>query len=115
MNDSIVVLPSSAGDDVKISVNSTTQNVAVSVTRNDDSVQIDASTNVDLKTSWIGLVCGSIPTGPTAITGGRVYTYDYGATTRYRFISTDNSTDAFYAGFDGTNLTGLVATKALNF
>lgn len=66
---------------------------------------------------WFGLASGYATfSGPTSITGGRVYTYTYlGAVTRYRFISTDNATDAFYTTFDGTNLTGLVATKALSF
>jgi hypothetical protein len=27
----------------------------------------------------------------------------------------NNTMDAFYSGFDGTTLTGLIATKALNF
>lgn len=116
MNESVVVTPSSTGDDVSVSVNETTQNVTVNVTQNDDSVEVYAETNVDLRLSWIGLATGAIPTGPTAITGGRVYTYDYGATTRYRFISTDNLTDNFYTTFDGVSMpTNLIATKALNF
>jgi hypothetical protein len=112
-------------DDVTITVNALTDDVTVSVTSVVDDVTVEVSSDTgpqgpagvdyDPKTSWFGLAVGAVPTGPTAITGGRVYTYNYGTTTRYRFISTDNATDAFYSGFNGTNLTGLVATKALTF
>jgi len=53
--------------------------------------------------------------GLAGVTGGRVFTYNYGATTRYRFISTDNTIDAFYSNFNGSAVSGLIATKALNF
>lgn len=65
--------------------------------------------------TWIGLVTGAVPTGPTAVTGGEVYTYNYGSTARYRFINTTGTTDEFYANFDGTNVTTLIVSKALQF
>ena len=71
-----------------------------------------------LNTSWVGLVMGfaSPPTGPTLVTGGKVYTYTYlGPTIRYRFIANNGTMDAFYTDFDGTNVTGLVTTKTLSF
>lgn len=67
--------------------------------------------------TWVGLAMGysGVPSAPVSIAAGTVRTYSYGAQTRYRFIKTDGTLDAFYTGFDGSNLTGLVATKALTF
>jgi len=71
--------------------------------------------NFDPTTTWISLVVGVEPSAEVSIPSGEVLTYDYGDTTLYRFIASDDSLDAFYSTFDGTNLTGLVATKALSF
>lgn len=62
----------------------------------------------DLVASWT-----TEPILNAAITGGEVYTYVYGATTYYRFVPTPytSAQDQFFSGFDGTNLTGLVATR----
>jgi hypothetical protein len=65
--------------------------------------------------TWIGLVTGAVPTGPTVITGGQVYTYNYGTTVRYRFINTAGTLDAFYSNFNGINVTGLLVSKGLTF
>lgn len=76
-----------------------------------------SSTSFTLNTSWVGLVMGfaAPPTGPMVITGGKVYTYTYlGPATRYRFIATDGSLDAFYTDFNGVAVTGLVATKTIS-
>ena len=74
------------------------------------------------ESSWIALASQwqSAPTLAGTIALGDVYTYTYddgasGATTRYRLVPSTYSatTDAFYTGFDGTNLTGLVTTRAM--
>lgn len=77
---------------------------------------VDA-TPYDIKTNWFALSAGfATVSAPVSITGGTVRTYTYlGAATRYRFISTDNATDAFYTTFNGSAVSGLVITKALQF
>lgn len=83
-----------------------------------DIAALAAGNSFTLNASWVGLAMGfsSPPTGPTIIPSGQVYTYTYaGPTTRYRFISNDYTTDAFYTNFNGVNVSGLVATKALTF
>jgi hypothetical protein len=66
--------------------------------------------------SWITYVTSysSTPVFLQTISGGDVYTYKYNsdATTAYRFIASDNSLDAFYGSFDGSNLSDLLVTKA---
>jgi hypothetical protein len=71
----------------------------------------------DIKTNWFALAAGfATASAPVSITGGTVRTYTYlGGATRYRFISTDLLTDAFYTTFNGSAVSGLVITKALQF
>lgn len=83
-----------------------------------DIAALVAGSSFTINTSWIGLATGyaSVPTGPTNVTGGKVYTYTYtGPTTRYRFIANDGSIDAFYSGFNGSSVSGLIVTKSLAF
>lgn len=56
----------------------------------------------------------STPTLSLDNASGKVYTYLYNsdAATFYRFIAADNSEDSFYSSFDGTNVSGLVVSKA---
>jgi len=65
--------------------------------------------------SWISLVTGfSVsPVLNTTISAGRVFTYTYGSTIRYRLVPSpyDATQDAFYANFDGANLTGLIIAR----
>lgn len=44
---------------------------------------------------------------------GVVYSYELDGTTRYRFVPNtyDSSQDAFYSGWDGTSLTGLIIAR----
>ncbi len=74
------------------------------------------------ESSWIALASQwqAAPTLAGTIALGDVYTYTYddgasGTTTRYRLVPSTYSptTDAFYKGFDGTNLTELVTTRAM--
>lgn len=64
---------------------------------------------------WIDYVTAfsSEPTLSLDNASGQVYSYLYnsGGTTLYRFIAADNSEDAFYTTFDGTNVSGLVVSK----
>jgi hypothetical protein len=76
---------------------------------------VSGDINPSMPTTWIGLVTGAVPTGPIAISGGSVYSYNYGVSTRYRFINNAGTIDAFYANFDGTNLTNFVVSKSLQF
>jgi len=125
ITDDVTVAVTTSVDDVVVAVTEQVDAVSVLVSADSDNVFVEVSSEIgpqgpagadyDPTKSWFGLAVGAVPTGPTAIAGGRVFTYDYGTTTLYRFISTDNTTDAFYSGFDGTTLTGLIATKALNF
>jgi hypothetical protein len=68
---------------------------------------------------WMTLVRGytTTPTLLATIGTGDVYTYVYNSSpsniTYYRFIATDGSTDAFYTSFNGTSLSGLVASKSI--
>lgn len=84
----------------------------------------DALNNLfaDIGFDWIDLV-SSFKTPPTingAIGSGTVWNYVYddgagGNVNRYRLVPSpyDPSLDAFYSGFDGTNLTGLIVTRAI--
>jgi hypothetical protein len=67
------------------------------------------------KTDWTTLATTwtSTPTLNINISGGDVYDYEYGSTTYYRFVSEpyDSTLDSFYSAFDGSNLTGLIATR----
>jgi len=65
--------------------------------------------------SWTTLVT-TWTTTPTQVgtTGsGVVFSYVLGSTTRYRFVPNtyDSSQDAFYSGWDGASLTGLIITR----
>jgi hypothetical protein len=69
--------------------------------------------------NWITLVRGykTAPTLLTTIGTGEVYSYVYTSSpsdkTYYRFVATDGSEDSFYASFNGTTLSNLVARKAI--
>jgi hypothetical protein len=68
---------------------------------------------------WMTLVRGynTTPTLLATIGTGDVYTYVYNSSpsniTYYRYIATDGRTDAFYTSFNGTSLSGLVASKSI--
>lgn len=71
---------------------------------------------VDNFPTWTDLATGwnTEPVFNTALVGGDVYDYVYdGPVTYYRYIANDGSIDAFYSGFDGTNLTGLIKEKQI--
>lgn len=59
-------------------------------------------------TSWT-----TPPTFVETITGGSVYSYVQGASTRYRFVPNpyDANEDAFYSSFSSPTLSGLLATR----
>jgi len=87
-------------------------NVAVQVTR---TVNV-----IPHQSYWMSLARGySVePVLHTTLLDGEVYTYVYtdqlGATTTlYRYIKTDLTLDAFYSGFDGTTLSGLITQKQI--
>lgn len=121
--DEVAVAITTVSEAVTLTTTLVTEQVNVAVTTQVDAVAVSVSNEVgppgadfNARTDWLSLCTGysAIPTGPIAITGGGVYTYTYTGGTRYRFVSTDALTDRFYTGFDGTNLTGLVASKALS-
>lgn len=68
---------------------------------------------------WMTLVRGykTTPTLNTTIATGEVWNYVYASSpsdkTYYRFIATDGSEDAFYASFNGTAVSNLVARKGI--
>jgi len=68
---------------------------------------------------WMTLVRGYniAPTLLATIGTGEVYSYVYNSSptnkTYYRFISTNGSTDAFYTTWNGTAVSGLVASKSI--
>jgi hypothetical protein len=72
--------------------------------------------NEVVQKTWVSLV-NSWTTTPTLninISGsGDVYDYVYGGTTYYRLVPDpyDSTLDSFYENFDGSNLTGLIATR----
>ncbi len=71
---------------------------------------------VDNFPTWTDLATGwnTEPVFNTALAGGDVYDYVYdGPVTYYRYIANDGSLDAFYSGFDGVNLTGLIKEKQI--
>ncbi len=71
---------------------------------------------VDNFPTWTDLATGwnTEPVFNTALAGGDVYDYVYdGPVTYYRYIANDGSIDAFYSGFDGVNLTGLIKEKQI--
>lgn len=53
------------------------------------------------------------PTSLGLITGGEVFSYTLGATTRYRFVPTvyDATQDAFYTTFSSPTLSGLIVAR----
>lgn len=69
----------------------------------------------DPSATWEYLVYNwsSEPTLNTTIIGGNVYNYELDGVTRYRLVPNpyDATQDAFYADFDGTNLTNLITTR----
>jgi hypothetical protein len=68
---------------------------------------------------WMTLVRGynTTPALCATIAGGDVYTYVYNSSpsniTYYRYITTDGSEDSFYSSFNGTSVSGLVASKSI--
>ena len=68
---------------------------------------------------WMTLVRGynTTPTLLATIGTGEVYTYIYNSSpsniTYYRYIATDGSADVFYTSFNGTTLSGVVASKSI--
>tara|TARA_R110000737_G_scaffold285851_1_gene292393 strand:+ start:6 stop:1106 length:1101 start_codon:yes stop_codon:yes gene_type:complete len=87
-------------------------NVAVTVTR---TVNVQAN-----QSYWVTLATGFHvePTINTTLVDGDVYNYVYlnednTQTTYFRYIKTDGTFDAFYTGFDGTNLTGFIVQKEI--
>lgn len=68
---------------------------------------------------WMTLVRGykATPTLNTTIATGEVWNYVYTSSpsdkTYYRFIATDGSEDAFYASFNGTAVSNLIARKGI--
>jgi hypothetical protein len=85
-------------------------------------VTLSATQTLTNKTvvDWMGLVRGykTTPVLNATIASGTVYTYVYTSSpsdkTYYRFIATDGSEDSFYASFNGTTLSNLVARKAIS-
>ncbi len=84
--------------------------------------RVDARIGAARVSSWVALTeqWQAAPTLAATIASGDVYSYTYddgasGTTTRYRLVPSTYSAaaDAFYTGFDGTNLTGLVTTRAM--
>jgi hypothetical protein len=69
--------------------------------------------------TWWDYILGKIRTGvETTITSGIVKEWVYSTKagaeiTFYRYKATDKSQDAFYSGFDGTLVSGLLAQKKL--
>jgi hypothetical protein len=53
------------------------------------------------------------PTQVGTTASGIVFEYVFGGVTRYRFVpnSYDATLDAFYSGWDGTELTGLIVAR----
>lgn len=72
-----------------------------------------------VSSTWMGLASGfkTEPTFNTTIGLGDVWNYVYsssgGDVTYYRLVPSGAADDAFYEDFDGSNLTNLVATKAI--
>lgn len=68
---------------------------------------------------WMTLVRGykTTPTLNATIATGEVWNYVYTSSpsdkTYYRFIATDGSEDAFYASFNGTTVSNLIARKGI--
>jgi len=63
--------------------------------------------------SFVNYLIEYQPTTQTAISGGAVIQYNSDTTTIYRFIPDpyDYDTDAFYNSFNGSSVTGLIATR----
>jgi len=83
-----------------------------------EDIPFDASSSIKDKLDnlgWLELanMWTSEPTLTASIASGDVYTYTYGTPNYYRldpqpYVSTS---DQFFSDFDGTNLTGLLATR----
>ena len=54
------------------------------------------------------------PVLTTTIADGDVYTYTYQNGTLYRLVPSGSAVDSFYTTFDGTTLSGLVASKTVS-
>ena len=62
--------------------------------------------------TWWDLIVGKTSTGvPVTISSGIVTEFVYSGYSLYRFVADDGTSDAFYSGFDGTNLTGLIKER----
>lgn len=84
----------------------------------DDGFATDAeltALETSIQKSWFSLVNSwtAEPSLNINISGGDVYNYVYGGTTYYRFVPEpyDSTLDSFYSAFDGSNLTGAIATR----
>ena len=66
--------------------------------------------------TWIDYASGfSVePVLNTTIADGDVYTYTYQNGTLYRLVPSGSAVDSFYTNFDGTTLSGLVASKTVS-
>lgn len=86
------------------------------------AVQVTRTVNIIPHQSyWMSLATGysQEPVLHATIASGEVYLYTYedeqgNETNLYRFIRTDLTLDAFYSGFDGTNLSGFITQKQIN-
>lgn len=96
--DTIYFVRTGAGFDLFVS--DTTGNVAYSVNGPIDWIY--------LKEKW-----DAPPTLNATISSGDVYNYTLGGVTRYRLVPEPYvaANDAFYTGFDGTTLSGLIAAR----
>jgi len=90
------------------------------IDQTDLQLALDAKANI---TDMIRLKWGDLlntwtaePVLNTTLAGGEVYDYVYGSTTYYRYVPTayDSALDQFWSGFDGTTLTGLIATRGIS-
>jgi hypothetical protein len=117
-------LPSSVGSTVNTvsGLSSRWESVYTTVNSNSSTyVTLTGTQKLTNKTvvDWMTLVRGynTTPTLCATITTGDVYTYNYNSSpsniTYYRFIATDGTVDAFYTSFNGTSLSGLVASKSI--
>lgn len=104
-----------------MSLTVTEQVNSVTVTETENTVLVQTGTiileNDISRLEWVDLLntWTTQPVLNVSITGGDVYDYVYGGTTYYRFVPSpyDSTLDRFFSGFDGTNLTGLLATRGI--
>lgn len=80
---------------------------------NSTGTQIHKHNNTLLVWDYLAANWSVEPTELATISEGVVWEYTLDSTTRYRLVPTpyDATEDAFYADFDGTNLTNLIVTR----